>query len=63
MSSLFISAKDVSKICNCTERTSYKLLRTIKDSLSKQKHQKVTWEEFAIYEGVPLDLIEKYLKK
>lgn len=55
MKRISIDASDVAILINRDISTAQKLIRTIKDSLNKKRHQRVTIREFCEYEGFSYD--------
>jgi len=56
-----IYPKDIQRITGRSERFGRKLLNDIKHYYDKQPHQFVTVNEFAIYTGIDLDLVNQHI--
>ncbi|MBS9525647.1 hypothetical protein KI659_16635 [Litoribacter alkaliphilus] len=56
-----ISANDILRITNMSERYGQDLLCRIKKYYKKGKHQFVTVKEFSKFSGIPVEEIEEYL--
>jgi len=52
---LVISIKHVKNIESCSRATASRRIRVVWDSLGKQKHQRITVEEYAGYYGYAID--------
>ena len=63
MSRIFLYPKDLSILTGRTEKQARKTYETIKQSLGKQEHQKITIEEYATYEGIAVEEIIKNIGK
>lgn len=55
MNRISIDPSDVAILIGRDISTAQRLMRTIKDSLEKKKHQRVTIKEFCDYMGFPFD--------
>jgi len=49
---IFIDISDIRILFDCSYSTAYRKMRLIKDSLSKNKWQNVTINEFCEFEGI-----------
>lgn len=56
-----IYAKDVQRITGKSERSGRRLLQKIREAFGKDDHQYVTLEEFALYTGISLDIVQEYI--
>lgn len=61
-SRLVIYPKDIQVITGRSESYARRILRTIKQSLGKEKHQFVTYEEFCGFLGIRIEELEEYLR-
>lgn len=52
-----IVAKSLVSVFGCSRSQSYREIKKIRSKLNKEKQQKVTAEEIAIYYGVPVNFI------
>lgn len=50
-----IDPSDIEILIGRDISTAQKLLRTIKDALKKERHQRITIKEFCDYEGLPFE--------
>ena len=57
-----IYPKDIQRITGRSERYGRKLLNDIKSFLDKEPHQFITIDEFSEYSGIPLDIVNKYIR-
>ena len=62
MERLFIRNEDVCKLYGVKGSRATTIIQTIKDSLKKEKHQKITIYELAKYEGITPDEVIKHMK-
>lgn len=63
LNAVAIYPKDVQLITGRGEAYSRNVIRSIKKSLGKQKHQLVTYHEFCEYMGIPIVDLESYLRQ
>jgi hypothetical protein len=57
----FIYAKDIMCITGRSKTYSYTLLGKIKAYFSKDRHQLVTVEEYAVFHGIPVERVREFL--
>lgn len=62
MDRIVIYAKDIQVVTGKSERTSRTILKKIRESFSKEKHQAITVSEFCRYLGLPLEEVTKKLR-
>ena len=58
---LFLHSKDICILEDCQRHWGWRVLQSIKDSLGKAKHQKVSIAEYAHYRGVAVEEVKKVL--
>ena len=63
MNPVAIYPKDVQLITGRGESYARHVIRCIKKSLGKEKHQLVTYQEFCEYMGIPIVDLESYLRQ
>ncbi|MBK3519931.1 hypothetical protein [Carboxylicivirga marina] len=61
LSRLCVYPKDVQRITGKSEKSSRRLLHSIKETLGKKEHQFITLDEFAQHTGIKEELIKQYL--
>lgn len=54
--------KDIQRITGKTKRSGERLLERIRKQMKKEPHQYVTDEEFAVYTGIPLEMVRSCLE-
>jgi hypothetical protein len=59
---IYITAKDLQTLEDCTESYAYRLLTVIRDALSKPKGKKITLKEYAQYRGIDVSEVTEALK-
>jgi hypothetical protein len=62
MQRVVIYPKDVMMVTGLCEKSSRKLLRQIKETLSKEKHHFVSVSEFCQFTGIPANDVERSLR-
>ena len=62
MDRLVIYAKDIQTVTGKSERTSRTILKKVRESFSKEKHQAVSVNEFCEYIGLPTEQVVKLLR-
>jgi hypothetical protein len=62
MERLCIYPKDIQIVTGRSERFGRELIKKIKETLSKQKHQFITIEEFCDYTGLSTDTVKEKLR-
>jgi hypothetical protein len=62
MQRVVVYTKDVMVITGRSEKYSRTLLRRIKEKLSKEQHQLVSFSEFCQFTGIPTQDVERSLK-
>lgn len=59
---LCIYPKDIEIVQDLSPRQAYRRYQSVKDAYGKQKHQELTFREFAEYYGLPLEDVHDKLK-
>jgi hypothetical protein len=60
--SIFISIKDVAMVENCHYNTARRRLQILHSCLSKERHQRVTLQEYCNYEGISVEAFNAAIK-
>ncbi len=62
MKRICIYPKDIQIVTGKSERYGRNIIKMIKESLSKEKHQLVTIDEFCIFMGLEISKVEGLIK-
>ena len=62
MSRIFIYTCDIAALEGLSVKRAYEIMRTIMDSLNKEKPQKLTIDEYCDYRGVQKHLVINQMK-
>lgn len=58
---IFLLAQDIQQLRAVSERQAYRIYREVKETLGKENAKRVTLEDYATYEMVPIETIKKAL--